>query len=202
MSYHHLASYLQLGIFRLEDVCVRIQDEMGAYLTTAALQKTPEIEATLRWLRKRQVKVALISNACRADTEVLLKRLNWEVGEDELLQLVLTDQASKPNPVASVLELAGLNSGATTFSVLDTPRLLESAQASGVHFNIGVTNGCCSYSELVAAPHHTLLDGPVQLPNFLLENLPEQHLGNLPLHKMPPRGPGLRLPRQLPIFFW
>jgi len=198
MSYHHLTTYMELGIFRLEDVCVRIQDDMGEYIKTAALEKTPEVEATLRWLRKRQISVALISDVNRRDTEILLDRLNWRVGDDELLQLVLTDQASKPNPVANVLELAGVNDGFTTFSVLDTPRLLHSAQACGVHFNIGITNGCCSYRELAEAPHHTLLDGVVQLPNFLLENLPKEQAVNSPLRK----APGLRLPRNLPVFFW
>lgn len=193
-----------MGIFRLEDVCVHVQDDMGEYLKTAALQKTPEIEVTLRWLRKRQVEIALISDASRQDTEVLLERLNWRVGEDELLQLVLTDQASKANPVADVIELAGLDSGLTAFSVFDTPRLLRSAQACGVHFNIGVTNGCCSYGELASAPHHTLLDGLIQLPNFLLGNLPGEQVANPSLRKVPARGPGLRLrlPRRLPVFFW
>lgn len=202
MSYHHLTSYLQLGIFRLEDVCVRIQEGMGGYLKTAALQKTSEIEATLRWLRKREVKIALISDAGREDTQILLDRLGWRVGEDELLQLVLTDQASKTNPVACVLELAGQDNGFSTFSVLDTPRLLRSAQASGVHFNIGVTNGCCGYPELAAAPHHALLDGPVQLPNFLLENLPGEQPGTSSPYRSSSRTLRLRMPRTFPGFFW
>lgn len=172
MSYPQINQYLQLGIFRLEDVCVRIQEGMEDFYQTAALEKASGIEAVFRWLRKRNIRIALISDACREDASILLSRLNWEVGEDATIQLVLTSQESKPNPVREILEVADLPDGHLAFSVLDTPRLLQSAHFSKVHFNLGVTNGRCSYFELMRTPHHALLDGPVQLPNFLLENLP------------------------------
>lgn len=163
--------YLQLGIFRLEDVCVRVQEGMEDFFRTAALEKTSEIEATFRWLRKRNIRIALVCDANLEDTNILLERLGWRVGEDELIQLVLTDQKTKLNPVREILNLANLRDGHLAFSVLDTPRLLHAAQFSKVHFNLGITNGRCSYAELAKTPHHALLDVPVQIPNFLLENL-------------------------------
>jgi len=165
-------TYLQLGIFRLQDVCVRIQDGMEGFIQTAALEKVPQIEATFRWLRKRDISIALISDGDRSTTETLLQRLGWRVGEEELLQLVLTNQQKRANPVADVIELAGFPNGRTVFSIFDLPHLLQAAHTSQVHLNLGVTNGRCSYAELAAVPNHTLLDGPIQLPNYLLEQHP------------------------------
>ncbi len=163
--------YLQLGIFRLEDVCVRVQDGMEGFFRTAALEKTSEIEATFRWLLKRNIRIALICDANRGNTNILLERLGWSVGEGELIQVALTNQKTKLNPVQEVLDLVGLPNGDLAFSVFDTPRLLSSAQLSRVQFNLGITSGRCNYAELSGTPHHALLDVPVQIPNFLLENM-------------------------------
>ncbi|MCX8209407.1 MAG: hypothetical protein ACJATN_002047 [Neolewinella sp.] len=202
MAYLQTNQYLQLGIFRLEDVCVRVQDGMTGFLRTAALEKNPEIEATFRWLRKRKIRIALISDSNREDTEILLDRLDWRVGEDELIQLVLTDQEEEKNPVRKILDLANLPDGHLAFSLLDTPRLLQAAHFSEVHFNLGVMNGRCNYAELNGTPHHALLDGAVQLPDFLLKNLPAVN----PLADQPVRSrvrlPLLWLPRRMAGFMW
>lgn len=202
MAYHQTNQYLQLGIFRLEDICVRVQDGMKDFLCTAALEVNPDIEATFRWLRKRKIRIALISDANQEDTKILLDRLNWRVGEDELIQLVLTDQEGKQNPIREILDLADLPGGHLAFSVLDTPRLLQSAYFSKVHFNLGVTNGRCNYAELSETPHHALLDGTVQLPNFLLENLPVVKTGIIEPKRIRSRLSLLWLPRRMASFMW
>jgi len=193
MSYPYLESNLQLAIFRLEDVCVRVQDGMEGFLRTAALEKTAQIEATFRWLRKRGVRVALISDAARPDAEILLERLNWRVGEEEPVQFVLTGQAAKHNPIRRVLDLAGLPNGRAVLSVFDTPRLLWLAHGAGLRFNLGVTNGRTSYAELATVPRYALLDEPVQLPNFLLEHLPTADRPHAPRRRFGREdfGPGL-----------
>lgn len=202
MTYSQTNQYLQLGIFRLEDVCVRVQDGMAGFLRTAALEKNPKIEATFRWLRKRKIRIALISDSNNEDTQILLDRLNWRIGEDELIQFVLTNRKEESNPVREILELANLPDGHLSFSVFDTPRLLQAAHFSKVHFNLGVTNGRCNYAELSGAPHHALLDNTVQLPNFLVKNLPT----TAPLASQPVRFrtrlPLLWLPRPLANFTW
>lgn len=172
MSYPHQDTYLRLGIFRLEDVCVRIQEEMEDFIGTAALEKVPGIEAAFRWLRKRGIRLALISGADRENTEILLQRLGWAVGEEELIQLVLVNQQHRENPIAEILQYEGNADGRLVFSLMDTPRLLCCARQCGIQLNLGVTNGNCSYNELAQVPNFALLDGPVQLPNFLLEHLP------------------------------
>lgn len=202
MSYSRSNQYLQLGIFRLEDVCVRVQEGMEGFIRTAALEKASDIEATFRWLRKRNIRIALISDADLENTRILLERLNWGVGEKELVQLVLTGQEARPNPVREILDLANLSDGHLAFSVLDTPRLLQSAHFSKVYFNLGVTNGRCNYAELSGTPHHTLLDGTVQLPNFLLENLPVVNKGIIKPERIRSRLSLLWLPRTVANFMW
>lgn len=181
MSFSPHQRPLDLAIFRLEDVCVHIQDGMERFLRTAALQKSAQIEATFRWLSKRRIKIALISDHNQSDTEVLLERLGWPVGEEETIKVVLTDQLSNIDPVRTILDLMRLPDGSSVFSVLDTPRLLSIADANRLKLNLGVTNGRCSYGELSDAPHHALLDEPIQLTNFLLRHLypvPEERLTN------------------------
>lgn len=167
--------FLQLGIFRLEDMCIRLQDGMEAYLPTAALEKVPEIDATFRWLRKRGVRIALLSDHNRQDTELILRRVGWRVGSEEMLELVLTSQQSYADPISTVLEYVGLVDPRRAFALVDTPRLLGCATANELRYVLGVLNGRHGYSALAKAPHASLLDEPVQLANYLLSSLAPPH---------------------------
>jgi len=202
MPFSSPGANLQLGIFRLQDVCVRIQDGMEDFVETAALEKVPHIEAVFRWLRKRGISIALISDADRSNTETVLQRLSWGVGEEEMLQMVLTNQRKRENSVADVIELAGLPNGRLVFSVFDLPYLLRAAHSNQVQLNLGVTNGRCSYAELSTVPNHRLLDGPIQLPNYLLEQNPG--IADLPFEGIK-RGSGHGLDKngwRSSVFFW
>ncbi len=166
-------AHLELVIFRLRDVCVRVQSDLKKYLRTAAIEPRVRIRATFEWLRKRDVRICLLSDFNRSETELLLARLGWEVGPDALVQLVLTDQRSHRNPVRYVHEQLEMENGARTVVVADTPKLLREGEREGCPFLIGICNGKSSYQQLLDAPHHVLLDHTLQLPNYLLQNLPE-----------------------------
>ncbi len=190
--------HLQLAIFHLNDMCVGVQEDMDGYLPTASLEKMPGVEAIFAWLRRRGVRICLLSDFNRADTILLLDRLQWSVEEDGIVQEVITDQLCKDNPVRMAQENAGLQNPRFSFTAVDTPRLLHLASQAHVHFNVAVCNGRHAYNELAVAPHHAMLDSLLQLPNFLLEHLPEAEVGNQ-LHAMAGRRllPKLRLPRPL-----
>ncbi|MEM1359969.1 MAG: hypothetical protein AAGF89_17310 [Bacteroidota bacterium] len=178
--------FLHLAIFRLEDVCVRVQEGMEGYVKTAALEKSPGIEATFRWLRRRGIRVCVLSGYDRANTEILLDRLDWEVGEDGFLQLVILRQETKENPIELAIENAGLLRPAMVTAILDTPRLLQCARAAKCRFVLGVTNGSHTYEALAGEPNHALLDSTLQLPNFLLRHLPETEERPLTIRPIPP----------------
>lgn len=167
--------FLQLAIFRLEDVCVRVQEGMEEFVRTAALEKSPGIEATFRWLQRRGVRICVLSGYDRAETEILLDRLDWEVGEDGFLQLVILRQGTKENPIELAINNANLIKvqPLSVISIVDTPRLLQCADMAKCRLVLGVTNGSHSYESLANEPCHTLLDSTLQLPNFLLRHLPE-----------------------------
>lgn len=164
---------LQLAVFRLDDMCVGVQEGMDRFLTTASLEKMPGVEATFSWLRKRGVRVCLLSDHGRKDTSLLLDRLNWSVDENGTVQEVITRQLRYDNPVFTALEHAGLQDANLSFTAFDTPRLLTLSNRARVHFNLAVCNGKSSYSVLATAPHHAMLDSLVQLPNFVLQHLPD-----------------------------
>ncbi len=190
--------YLQLAIFHLNDMCVGVQQGMDTYLATAALEKMPGVEATFTWLRRRGVRICLLSDYDRPTTQLLLDRLNWTVDEPGTVQEVITEQRDKANPICLAQEHAGLSNGRLSFSATDTPRLLTLANAARVHFNLAVCNGSTPYRELATVPHHAMLDSLVQLPNFVLEHLPEPDFSAAPpplvANRLLPR---LRLPRPL-----
>ncbi|PPK85357.1 hypothetical protein CLV84_2253 [Neolewinella xylanilytica] len=190
--------HLQLAIFRLNDMCVGIQEDMDGYLPTASLEKMPGAEATFAWLHRRGVRICLLSDFDRERTLLLLGRLNWTVEEDGTVQAIITDQNKKDNPVRMAQENACLQNPRFSFAAFDTPRLLRLANEARVHFNLAVCNGRHSYNELAVAPHHAMLDSLVQLPNFLLEHLPEAEAGQF-THPAAGRRllPKLRLPRPL-----
>jgi phosphoglycolate phosphatase-like HAD superfamily hydrolase len=173
MSLQPNVRFLELAVFRFEDVCVRVQDGMDGYLRTAALEKVPGIEATFRWLRRRKVKIALLTDYNREEVTVLLDRLGWLVGEENLIQLIVLEQAEQDNPIRQVLDYARINSPLQAIVVADTPRLLRCATGAGSQLVFGVTNGRSSYHELVAAPYGALLDSSIQLPDYLLRTMPE-----------------------------
>lgn len=164
--------FLELAVFRFEDVCVRVQDGMGAYLRTAALEKKPGVEATFRWLRRRGVRVCLLTDYGREELSVLLGRLGWGIGEEELIQLAVVEQQQKPNAVRVALKASGLVSASQAIVVVDTPQLLKCAIVAGAHLVFGVTNGSSSYQDLALEPFRALLDSALQLPNYLLQQLP------------------------------
>lgn len=166
--------YLELAVFRFEDVCVMVQDDMKGYLRTAALEKKVGVEATFRWLRRRNVNICLLTDFNRDDFLLLISRLGWSVGEQELIQLVVLRESEKENPVRMAYESAGLRSPRQAIVVVDSPRLLHCARTTGSSLVFGVTNGKRNYRELADQPFRTLLDGIIQLPNYLLSRLPEE----------------------------
>lgn len=163
---------LEVAIFHLQDVCVYVQSGMHDRLRTAGLEKAPEIEATFRWLSKRKIRIILLSDFDREQTAILLERLGWAVGPGEIVECVVIGQQLCINPVQRALEAGGALDPRKAVVVVDTPELLRSAHAAQIHFNLGVTSGRCSYHTLQSADYLTLLDTPLQLVNFLLNQLP------------------------------
>ena len=173
-SYHSLRdapapASPKLAIFRLQDVCVKVQRGMRGHLRTAGLEISPQIEAIFRWLRRRSIRVGLISNYDREETKTLLDRLGWRIGDAGLIDLVVLDGPKQPNAIRRAIEVAGIQNPANVVTLLDTPKLLSAAAKCEVAFNFGVTSGKYGYSTLEGQPYLALLDTPIQILNQLLQ---------------------------------
>ncbi|MCP9236338.1 hypothetical protein [Lewinella sp. JB7] len=191
--------HLQLAVLRLNDMCVGVQDGMDRFLHTASLEKMPGAEALFAWLGKRGVRTCLLSDYGRRDTMIILDRLGWTVDEEGTVQEVITRQQKHENPIVLAQQNAGIGNPRLSFAAVDTPRLLHLANQAWVHFNLAICNGRSSYNELAVAPHHAMLDSLLQLPNFVLQHLPQPEL---PAEPRPATGvrrvmPRLQLPRPL-----
>ena len=165
--------HLQLAVFHLNDLCVVVQEGMDNYLATAALEIQPGTEATFTWLRRRGVRICLLSDYGKRQTQLLLRRLCWTVAEDGTVQQLITHQQRRANPVALAQEHAALADPRLSMAVVDTPALLRQARAAGVHLNLAVCNGRAAYHQLAVVPHDGMLDNLRQLPNFVLQHLPD-----------------------------
>jgi phosphoglycolate phosphatase-like HAD superfamily hydrolase len=179
--------HLRLAIFRLNDMCVSVQEGMERFLATASVEPLPGVEASFRWLRKRGVRICLLSDYDREQTLILLRRLQWTVDEEGTVQEVITHwDEREDNPVRLAQENAGLALRPhLSFSAFDLPDLLRLASAARVHFNLAVCNGRASYAQLSACPHHSLLDNLRQLPEFIIQHLPEPEVGRIPRLRLP-----------------
>ena len=166
-------AHLQLAVFHLNDMCVAVQEGMERFLPTASLECLPGVEATFTWLRKRGVRICLLSDYNREQTLLLLDRLKWTVNEDGTVQQIITQQQKQDNPIQQAQVLAGLTNSRFSLAAVDTPQLLQQSNAARVHFNLAICNGRSSYHQLATAPHHAMLDNLRQLPNFILQHLPE-----------------------------
>ncbi len=167
---HH--SSINLAVFHLQDVCVRVQKGLRKHLRTAGLEKAPRIDATFRWLHKRGIRIVLLSDYNYDETTLLLSRLGWAVGHEDLIHFAIVRQKQLPNPISRALELAAADAH-RTITVTDTPQLLRAASNTGIHHNVGVTSGQCSFQNLRTSPHHALLDSPLQLVDYLLRLAPQ-----------------------------
>lgn len=159
-------------MFHLQDVCVRVQKGMRHRLRTAALQRAPQIEATFRWLQRRGVAIYLLSDYGRADTNIILQRMKWPVGSDELIRGVVLKAKSCANPVEKVLQCVDAPDAKRTVVVSDTPGLIKAAARVGVTFNLAVTSGKHTRQDLQDTSCRVLLEDTVELIRYLLECLP------------------------------
>ena len=163
---------LDLAVFRLQDLCVHVQKSLIKHPRTASLQRAPQIEATFRWLRKRNIRIVLLSDFNIEQSLILLDRLGWARGKNELIETIVPEQNKTDNPIKRAMTLAGVTDPDRVLVVSDTPALLRSATAAQIRFNIGVTSGKCSYQKLQPVPCRALLDNTIQLVNYLLGEVP------------------------------
>ncbi len=134
------------------------------------VQGTTEVFTTLR---VHGVKVALDTGFSRDIVDIILKRLDWEIG-DLLDATVTSDEVERgrpyPDMIYRAMELTGIprSEVARVAKVGDTPSDLNEGHSAGCGRVIGVTNGSHTAEELAPHPHTHLVPSVISIPPLLL----------------------------------
>jgi phosphoglycolate phosphatase len=129
----------------------------------------PGVEAALRTLAARGVRIALTTGFSDDVALPLLAALGWTVGEgaSHLLDAVVTSSdvtAGRPAPylIHHAMEKTGVVDVAAVLAAGDTVVDLLAAQNAGV-IGVGVLTGALPRDELERHPHHHILDSVVDV---------------------------------------
>jgi phosphonatase-like hydrolase len=135
---------------------------------------------TFFFLHRKNIPIALTTGFYRSVTNIILGQLGWLDGLNEryegtpesTVQLSVTsDEVPKGRPKPDMIQKAMRHFGVTNphavINLGDTPSDLLSAQAAGIWYNLGLTNGTHSRAQLESHPHYQLLDSLTELPGFI-----------------------------------
>ncbi|KIZ05035.1 hypothetical protein MNEG_2922 [Monoraphidium neglectum] len=109
-------------------------------LAGSQLQRTPGLTEWIDWLRRRGVRMAAVTNAPRANTELMLAALGLD---KEFEVIVLGEECARakphPDPYLRAMELIGV-APEESLVIEDSPAGLRAAVAAGVAA-VGITTG-------------------------------------------------------------
>jgi phosphoglycolate phosphatase len=169
-----IAALLRLGGVEPETGTVAAAFARFRLLLAAAYQLTPPIalpgvEAALRELKARGIKIVLTTGFSADVAFPLLESLGWSVGaaDDDLLDAVITTSdvvAGRPAPylIQHAMEQTGTMDVAAVLAAGDTIVDLLAARNAGV-IGVGVLTGKLSRAELTEHPHHHILASVVDV---------------------------------------
>jgi len=122
-------------------------------------------EEVFRWLRERDVRVALNTGFDRETTSLLLGALGWARGTADAVVCGDEVMQGRPAPylIFRAMEAAGASSVHTVANVGDTALDLLAGHNAGVRWNIGVLSGAHDRPTLAGAPHTHLLPSVADL---------------------------------------
>ncbi len=133
-----------------------------------------------QWLHDRGIKIALTTGFYRHVTDIILRRVKWDVGLDEnyvggdhsIIQVSVTSDsvnASRPAPdmILRAMSLLNVADARRVVKIGDTPSDLQAGRNAGCGLSLGVTNGSHSRAQLESEPNDGLLDSLAQLKDFL-----------------------------------
>lgn len=163
--------YYSAAVFRLEDSCVRLQENMEGFYKTAAIEAVDGIEIVFRWFARRGVTNVLFTELADQDLKHVLNRLGWNADFCQQHRLVvLPYDSSFNNPFEKLVREFNIQSSRQLIVIGDRADFLATGADAGVQFNIAVAYGSSNHQQLATAPVTGILDSIMQLPNFIIEN--------------------------------
>jgi phosphonatase-like hydrolase len=122
---------------------------------------TPNTEKLFNELRYLGIKVVLNTGYNRATANSLVRKLNWVEGVNFDLLVTSSDVSkNRPNPdmILFAMDKLNIKDGKTVIKVGDSTIDIEEGRNAGCVYNIGVTTGAHSQSELLNAKPDYILD--------------------------------------------
>jgi phosphonatase-like hydrolase len=123
---------------------------LETYYHTHEIEPTVGCLKTFDYLRRNNIKIALNTGFYRTVTDILLKKLDWKVGE--MIDFSITsDEVAKGRPqplmIHALMKHFKIKNAENVFKIGDTPSDLMEGSAAGC-WSFGVTNGSHTYDEL------------------------------------------------------
>lgn len=145
--------------------------ELARTYTEAPPVPLPGVEQALRALRDAGIAIALTTGFSRDIADMILGRMGWEVGPDELLDAVVCGDevpAGRPAPdmIRAAMAITGVEDPAAVLSAGDTAVDIASARAAGATA-VGVLTGHLSREDVLAEGADLVLDSVADLPGRL-----------------------------------
>jgi len=147
------------------------------YLHTAIIPTEGTMEV-FEFLKERNIKIALTTGFYRKVTDIILQKLNWNVGLDQnnvgsalINASISSDQviASRPAPfmIFRAMELCNVTDVRKIIKIGDTPSDLAEGKNAGCLYSFGITNGTHSKSELEIYENDGLIENLIQFKTKL-----------------------------------
>ena len=132
---------------------------------------TPNTEKLFNELRDLGIKVVLNTGYNRATANSLVRKLNWVEGVNFDLLVTSSDVSkNRPNPdmILFAMDKLNIKDGKTVIKVGDSTIDIEEGRNAGCVYNIGVTKGAHSQSELLTAKPDYIFDDIYDLKAMII----------------------------------
>lgn len=150
---------------------------------TSTIEPTEGCLETFRFLRDRNIKIALTTGFYRVVTDIILRKLGWMEGLDEqrvntfgrsIIDVsVASDEVEKGRPepfmIAKAMKAMKLNDARSVINIGDTPVDLQSGERAGCVRNYAVTNGTHTEQQLEIYKNDALLSSLHELPLYVIQ---------------------------------
>ncbi|AMJ67827.1 HAD family hydrolase [Hymenobacter sp. PAMC 26628] len=161
------------------------RDVLESHYRTAEVLPTEGCLDLFAFLKGQGIRIALTTGFYREVTDLILRRLGWQVGLDaqhrgssqSIIDLsIASDEVTEGRPAPLMIQKAmqtfGITDPRQVWNVGDTPSDLASGRRAGCARSLGLTNGTHSAQQLAAHPHDGLLASLTELRQQLQALLP------------------------------
>ena len=136
---------------------------------TMEIKEQPNASEIFKWLKSQNIKVALNTGYNKTIANMLVEKLNWQVGRD-IDALVTADDANNHRPAPDMIWVANKKLGVennTVAKVGDSAIDIDEGKNADCALTIGVTTGAQTRQQLQTANPDFVIDDLLELKEIL-----------------------------------